>query len=221
MTKHTLLRGVTGSHAYGLAHATSDVDRLEVFVYDTSELLLLNSPKDSICVTNPDITKHELKKFLSLALKCNPTVTELLWLDDWEHWHSTWGPKLVELRYKFLSQHYIRNAYLGYATQQLKRLETYGRYPDVPINRIEKHGRHLLRLIEQGSELWRTGRVTLKVDDPERFFQFGRDVSEDPDIARETLHNAELAFDERTPLPAHPETETIEEFLLDVRYRFM
>ncbi len=82
----TILRGIVGSTAYGLAHEGSDIDRLGMFVAPTVQFHGLHPPigkAASRVQTSPsDYTEHEAGKYVSLLLGANPTVTELLWLPD-------------------------------------------------------------------------------------------------------------------------------------------
>src|SRR5690242_18226677 len=78
-----LITGVVGSQAYGLAGPDSDTDLLSVSAAPTTEFHGLNPPwaKRATRVSHsPDITVHEVGKFISLCLSANPTVNELLWL---------------------------------------------------------------------------------------------------------------------------------------------
>lgn len=152
----TLLGGIVGSHAYGLNTPTSDVDRLQFAAAPTVAFHGLRLPVDKAATRehkSPDITVHEAGKAVSLLLKSNPTVSEVLWLGSYEIL-TPLGQELIDLRDRLLCAPRVRNAYLGYANQQFQRLINKGRFPDVPINRIAKHGRHLLRLVEQGTQLW-------------------------------------------------------------------
>ena len=122
-----LLSGVVGSTAYGLASAGSDVDRLGMFAAPTESLLGLRQPKESHVTTGPDKTLHEAGKWCRLALAGNPTVTELVWLpDDLYEIRTGLGDELVGIRTAFLSAGRVRDAYLGYATQQFRKLENRG-----------------------------------------------------------------------------------------------
>ena len=219
--EHVLLSGVVGSHAYGLATEESDVDQLGVFAAPTEKILGLHPPADSLVNVKPDITYHEARKYLSLVLRCNPTVTELLWLEDSYEVATVLGAELVGIRKSFLSAPYVRNAYLGYATQQFRRLENRGdgSFSSDTRLRTAKHARHLLRLLDQGLQLYRDGHLTVRVDDPDLYHDFGRAVAAgDPDMARERLGHAEAMFDEaRTPLPEHPDEKQAEDWLLKVR----
>ena len=163
-----LLAGVVGSTAYGLAHAGSDTDRLGVFAAPTETFHDLTFPRESHVTTHPDATYHEARKFCRLVLGCNPTVTELLWLPgDLYEVTTPSGAELVAMRSGFLSARGVRNAYLGYATQQFRKLETRGdgSFSADTRKRTAKHARHLWRLVQQaptstpqaGSPSWAEG----------------------------------------------------------------
>lgn len=215
-----LLSGVVGSTAYGMARPDSDIDRLGVFAAPTVAFHGLNPPTGktaTIARTDPDSVLHEAGKFAALCLAGNPTVSELLWLPEHEHADAL-GHALVEIRRSFLSAPRVRDAYLGYCTQQFKRLTARGKFPDVPRDRIAKHARHLLRLCEQGTRLWVTGELVVKVADPARYFTFGERVVADPSVAKGIMARAELTFaNTRTVLPDEPDRATVESWLLAVR----
>lgn len=166
----TLLRGVVGSKAYGLDHAESDTDRLGVFVAPTLEVAGLDwhSSKESRVKQGPegdDFAEHEVGKFLGLVLKANPTVTELLWLDDELYeYRNFWSDWIIENRKSFLGSKAVRGAYFGYATAQLKKFKSNGEIPKA------KYARHTLRLLEQGMQILNSGHLSVKVSNPQRFF---------------------------------------------------
>ena len=220
---NVLMSGVVGSTAYGLATPGSDVDRLGLFAVDTVRLHGLHLPMLSHVTTAPDVTLHEAGKFARLALGGNPTVSELMWLEDYETL-TPLGEELIGIRSAFLSAKRVRNAYLGYATQQFKRLEsrgdgTFG--PDL-AKRTSKHARHLYRLLIQGFELWGSGQLMLELADPDVVRKFGELVAEgDLDLARRMLSMYEEAFDNTpTALPDGPDEQAVEAWLLKVRATF-
>jgi hypothetical protein len=218
---NTLLLGVVGSHAYGLARPDSDIDRLGVYAAPTIEFHGLNPPTAKQATrhtTDPDLTMHEAGKYARLALACNPTVMELLWLPEHEA-ITPLGRRLVVLRRQVLSAKLVRDSYLGYATQQFVKLKQAGRFPDVPVARVAKHARHLLRLVEAGTHLWVTGRLVLKVPDAARVFEFGDRVADgDTEAAKWVIRRAEETFcHSPTVLPDRPDTDSVERWLLDVR----
>lgn len=214
-----LLQGVVGSTAYGLATPDSDVDVLGVFAHATQHLLDLEPPPTTYVGHEPDITFHEAHKFAKLALKCNPTVTEIMWLpEDLYQSRHMLGDQLIGIREAFLSKTYVRNAYLGYATQQFKRLSERGRFDVVPQARIEKHARHLARLAEQGYELYSTGHLEVRLADAEWFHDFGRKTAEDHHYAKGWLAGMEGKFNAaRSPLPEQPNVEVVQQWLRRVR----
>ncbi|MEV5752975.1 nucleotidyltransferase domain-containing protein [Actinoallomurus sp. NPDC052308] len=217
-----LLAGVVGSTAYGLATADSDVDRLGVFAAPTDALLGLRTPRESIVTTAPDRTLHEARKWCVLALGGNPTVMELVWLpDDLYETRTAFGDELIGIRAAFLSAKRVRDAYLGYASQQFRKLENRGdgAFSADTRRRTAKHARHLARLVHQGRELYSTGRLRIRLDDPDRYHRFGdRVAAGDLEVARRLLAEAEADFARvRTPLPERPDEAPVEAWLRAVR----
>jgi predicted nucleotidyltransferase len=219
-----LLSGVVGSTAYGLAGPDSDVDRLGVYAAPTVQFHGLHPPigkAASIVRNDPDVTYHEAGKLAALCLGGNPTVTELLYLDSYEV-TTPLGVELVEIRSAFASAQRCRDAYFGYATAQLHRLLNTGQFKSKMRKRVEKHARHLLRLLDQGHELYATGNLTIRVADPQRYLAFGVRVAKDPENARAALADAEAKFDAtRSPLPDRPDEAKVEAWLHHVREAFL
>ncbi|AXH66203.1 nucleotidyltransferase [Streptomyces phage Satis] len=222
---NVLLKGIVGSTAYGLAREGSDVDHLGVFAESTSTVLGLHAPKDSVVTKDPDTTMHEAKKFVALCLNGNPSVSEVLWLDSYEE-VSEGGLELVELRRKFLSAKRVRDAYLGYAVSQFGRLKTRGdgSFSADTRKRTEKHARHLIRLVEQGFRLYRSGELVVNLRssaseiDPDWVFSMGQQLAEKPEMAETYMRNAEARFDRATsPLPGQPDVLAVEKWLIKVR----
>jgi predicted nucleotidyltransferase len=219
---NVLLSGVVGSVAYGLDTEDSDTDRLGVFAAPTERLLGLHPPKPSIVSSKPDATFHEAGKYASLALSMNPTITELMWLpDDLYEQRTGLGENLIAIRRAFLSRARTRNAYLGYSTQQFRRLEVRGdgSFSADTRKRTAKHARHLLRLLTQGLELYETGMLTVRLQRPDDYRAFGERVAAgDIEAAQREIGSAERWFNSvESPLPERPDEATVEEWLQDVR----
>jgi hypothetical protein len=215
-----LLSGIVGSTAYGLSGPGSDVDRLGMFAAPTLSLLGLHTPRESRVTSAPDVTFHEVAKLARLALGGNPTASELLWLpDDLYEVRTPLGDEAIALRTAFLSAGRVHDAYLGYATQQFRKLLS--RDPTWSQAKIAKSARHLMRLVDQGYELYTTGRVTIRLTDPERYRAFGERVAADPETTRPFMAEAEERFaTARTVLPDEPDTAQVEDWVLRVRKAF-
>ncbi|WP_221356185.1 DNA polymerase beta superfamily protein [Streptomyces beigongshangae] len=219
-TGNILLSGIVGSTAYGLAREGSDVDRLGMFAAPTEDLHGLHGPKESHVTTGPDSTLHEAAKWCRLALGANPTVTELVWLpDELYEVRTPLGDELIGIRATLLCAKRVRDAYLGYATQQFKRLHDRRDTSSAATRaRAAKHARHLRRLCHQGFGLYATGRLTVRVEDPDAYHRFGEEVAADPAAALPLLRHYEAAFDgTRSVLPEHADEAPVEAWLRRVR----
>jgi len=204
--KHVILQGTVGSHAYGLNHAESDIDTLGVFMYDIMDYLTLEPPQESFVSHEPDVTLHELRKYLRLALKCNPTVLELLWLDDYTI-KTYAGEMLLENKYAFLSAPFVKDAFLGYARSQLTRLK------DREGKRQVKHAKHMARLINQGYDLYTIGDMDLKVD---RYWMdafLDQTVEQWEDFFQDAIAGFERS---KSVLPEKPDRARIERLLASI-----
>lgn len=214
MTDKTILQGVVGSHAYGLAHEGSDTDRMGIFVSPSSTIAGLDwSIKDetnSISgVGVDDHASHEVRKFIRLALKSNPTVSELLWIDEYET--STWeGRMVVSARKEFLSHSHVKNAYFGYAKAQLDKFHNH----DFKV----KHARHALRLLQQGHSALATGEIVVKVANPKEFFDLNDMKS---GAILDLLGKEFLRYTENndpSPLPEEPNKDAARDIIATIRH---
>ncbi|MFJ1757475.1 DNA polymerase beta superfamily protein [Kitasatospora sp. NPDC088134] len=215
---HVLLSGIVGSTAYGLAHAGSDLDRLGLFAAPTVAFHGLHRPAESHVTTAPDRTLHEAAKWCRLALGGNPTATELVWLpEELYETRTPLGEELIGLRQSFLSAPAARNSYLGYAGQQFRKLAARDRTDDSGRARAAKHARHLVRLVHQGVTLHETGRIEIRLPDPERVRALGERYADRPEEAAALLADAEARFDRPGVLPAAPDERPAEAWLRRVR----
>jgi len=215
---YTLLKGRVGSKAFGLANENSDDDYQGLYVAPTSLFLGLdNRVQESYSYKNPDTTYHEAGKYCRLALGCNPTVLDLLWLEDYNV-RTELGTELINLRSNFLSLSRVKGAYLSYANDQFVKL-----LKDERPEKRAKNARHFLRLLIHGSQIWVSGTYSVKLQDPEYVIDFGRRVGVEQDIqyAQEILANYDKLFKTApSALPDKPNKEPINEWLLKVRHEF-
>lgn len=125
----TILLTKHGSHAYGLATETSDLDLKGVAIPPREYVLGFVKNFEQLETREPcDMVIYELRKFCRLAADCNPNIIEVLWTDPSDHLLRTpLGDKLVEARASFLSRK-ARHTFSGYAMSQLKRIKTHRRW---------------------------------------------------------------------------------------------
>lgn len=210
-----ILEGITGSQAYGLATEHSDTDIKGIYVAPTREILSLYSVSETIDGTAPDYCYHELGKFINLAMVCNPTILELLFLEGYTEL-TKFGKMLVDNRHLFLSNKAMRS-YGGYALQQVSKLNAQGYFGNGRSNRYSKHARHCFRLLIQGRQLLETGELTVRVSPElrEELFAVGElTVSELVAKFTEEYKNFKTV---KSVLPDMPNKEEINKLLLRVR----
>lgn len=209
----TILSGIVGSTAYGLAREGSDIDRLGIFSAPMIDMTNLdwNARMETISQSGPDgddFAMHEVGKYFRLALKCNPTVSELLWLEGYEV--KTWeGMLILTIRDAFLSEKYARASYFGYAKAQLDKFHLH----DFKV----KHARHALRLLHQGDTLLYTGHLEVRVPDPQIFFDLD---DMEPGAILELLTTEFTKFNEKvavSALPELPNYDLVKELLTEIR----
>lgn len=200
--------------AYGLNHENSDIDYQGLYAADTQQLLGLDLPdlEKAIEYKNPDTKYYEILHYCKLALKSNPSILELMWLNSYDH-RTKAGLELIKIREAFPTQKFVKAAYLGYADQQYSKL-----LKDPRFEKRAKNARHFARLLRQGSHLYSTGELIVKLDDPDYFVHFGNLVaSGDFEWAEKEMTMAEHTFSQTSALPAIPNREVVNDWLLGVR----
>jgi hypothetical protein len=221
----TVLLGVVGSTAYGLATETSDEDLLGVYLADAHRVCGLKGPAaltESRVTRAPDVTLHELYKFATLALKCNPTVSELLWLDAYKV-ATDEGRALIGIRDAFLSTPCVRSAYGGYAMQQSRKLlarhnAAEGSAANLPA-RTAKHARHCLRLLRQARGLLATGHLAIDMSGQrDELFAAGELAVRDPQAFGDLFTDEMAKLDSvESVLPDRPDADRVEALVIELR----
>lgn len=114
-----------GSHAYGLATPASDEDFKGVAIPPRAYHLGFAQQFEQAECGEPDLVIYEVRKFFQLASDCNPNIIEALWTEPSDHVLVTpAGQALLDARSLFLSRK-ARFTFSGYATAQLKRINTH------------------------------------------------------------------------------------------------
>lgn len=210
-----ILEALTGSRAYNLHNEDSDYDHIGIWVEPIDRFIGVGgfNPKSQTRKNDErNITYHELGKFCALALKCNPTILEVLWA--W-HFDALTGAaeRLIAVRQSFLSELYVRDAYIGYASQQLGRL---AKRPDAA--RYSKHARHCFRLLIQARQLLETGDMDIRVNAMERdlLFRLGDAPPEElTEIYEEEVEDLDGI---KSVLPTAPDSDLINDLVLAIRW---
>lgn len=120
---------IHGSHAYGLDLDDSDYDIAGLMIPPKEYFFgFVNQIDQFDSIEGHDGAIYNIKKFIKLAVDANPNVLELLWIDPrfWVFHDHVWE-KLVQKRDYFLSKK-VRYTYAGYATAQLKRIQTHKKW---------------------------------------------------------------------------------------------
>ena len=218
-----ILEGVTGSTAYGLATENSDIDIKGVYLLPTSEVLKMgyNDEHTTIDHTDPDWVYHEVGKFMKLVMNGNPTVTELLFLNEYTHL-SPIGKLLIENRDAFLSTKAVANAYRGYAFSQAKKLNNRTEqglegYDSSLKNRFAKHTRHCFRLLMQARQLLETGTLQVKVTPEQREYLFAMGEKTADEVVEEFMRQDAEFENIVSVLPDKPDVERLNGLLYDIR----
>jgi predicted nucleotidyltransferase len=137
----TIYRVVHGSRAYGTNRPDSDYDEKGICIpknlgyyygYKTFE------QKDKGWEDGSDRVIYDLRKFIKLALKCNPNIIEILYVDESDILTiNELGQELRDNRDIFLTREAARS-FTGYALNQLHRMKGHKRWIDNPPSKPEE-----------------------------------------------------------------------------------
>ncbi len=118
--RRLLYLAVSGSHAWGLERADSDIDLRGVYQDTTMKVLALHKGKDTVEFSEGmyDVQLYEVEKFLAMLCKHNGNMVNLLWLP--RPISTSLVIPWVGLARKFLTRR-LRHYYRGYAEGQRKR----------------------------------------------------------------------------------------------------
>jgi uncharacterized protein len=220
----TLLLGVVGSRAHGLEHDDSDTDRRGFYAEPTEAILGLDGPPQKSRRTDGDVL-WEARQAVKLALYSNPFMLELLHLPEYQI-ASDLGLQLVELRARLMSQAEVQRSYLSNAESQLRRLSArrrlmrkmdYWGSREADERFIRKRSRHIAMSVAQGSQLWRTGSLVVRLSDTERDVVLHAEAN--PDVLPQLIRRLERIMERGSALPEAPDREAAEQWLLRVRER--
>lgn len=142
LPERTIFLSKHGSHAYGTATPTSDIDLRGVAIAPSYYYHgFLSNFEQAEQKGDPDVVVYDIRKFFRLAIDNNPNALEILFTDSSDLVTWSWlGRKLRDNRDLFLSQK-CKHTFSGYAISQLKRINTHYRWlkspPKAPPTRAE------------------------------------------------------------------------------------
>lgn len=237
---NTILRAVVGSTVHGLnvKDGIEDRDEMGVCIEPIEHVVGLHQFEQYIYRTaierehdhnarskagDLDLTIYSLRKYVRLALKGNPTILTLLFID-----HPTVitkeGCNLMELAPDIVSKR-AGGAFLGYMQAQKQRLlgERGGRHGQRPElvgkdGYDTKYAMHILRLGHQGVELMSTGRLTFPIEPEAREFMLqvrqGNVLLNDVLTMAGKLERELKDLLDTSPLPEKPNTKKVEDWMI-------
>jgi hypothetical protein len=212
---YIIYRCVVGSRAFGLDDERSDTDRRGVYLPPARLHWSLAGLPEQIEDPAAQECYWELGKFLTLALKANPSVLECLYTPLVEH-AAPLAEELRAMRDRFLSKH-LYQTYNGYVLSQFRRLEqdlrTHGAVR-------HKHAMHLIRLLLGGIGALREGTIPVRVTEHrERLLAIKRGELPwaEVDAWRLALHREFDAAYAASALPEQPDVAAIDAFLIRAR----
>ena len=130
--RYPIVRCRTGSHAYGMATASSDLDVRGVFAGMPLSVMSPFFPVELYEVPGEDTVLYELSKYVKLVCDQNPNIVELLWVDESDVlFRSPAWKALHDMRAGLLTTR-IRATYAGYAMQALKKMRSRSRWMEFP-----------------------------------------------------------------------------------------
>lgn len=244
----TILRCVVGSSAHGLHldDGLEDRDEMGICVEPIDVAMGVAAPFEQYIYRSAaeregrhdapsiggdlDLVVYSLRKFARLALGGNPTVLMVLFAPDVVQCDAR-GSQLRELAPAFASR-VAGKKFLGYLSSQRQRMlgergnGGHGRPRDELVAKFgydTKFAMHMLRLGCQGIEYLQTGRLTMPMAEPERSYLFsvrqgGYDMQQVLTRAGELERELKDLL-ETSPLPAEPDTATVDEWMLRVYFR--
>jgi len=130
---------VVGSQLYGTSTPDSDVDIKGVFIPPRQYFMGFLDRVEQVQDNQSDIEYYNIKKFLKIALECNPTIIELLYAPDnmWKEASPEWL-EIIDHREDFLSKR-ARYSFTGYAMSQLKKIKRHRNWLlNPPIKKPER-----------------------------------------------------------------------------------
>jgi predicted nucleotidyltransferase len=219
---HLIYKVVAGSQAYGLAREGSDVDIRGVCIPPKPYLLGLSEFEQFESPAH-DVVIFALRKFVRLALGCNPNIIEILHVEP-QHvlFINSFGERLRAAREIFLTRR-AAETFSSYAIAQLRRLERHHRWivgPPTGPPEPEDFGarRHRGRFKFPDSDAERAYRASQRHwDNYQKWKRERNPVRAELEAKLAKQGEIELAqLRKGSPLPAEPDYAATEALVIDL-----
>ena len=120
MKEKIIFKAIVGSRAYGTNIETSDTDFKGIYIQPNEDHLCFRY-KEQVGA-GKDETYYEVKRFLQLAKSANPTILEMLFMDEDSIVVNSIEFDLIRShRHKFLTKK-CAMSFGGYAVAQIKKV---------------------------------------------------------------------------------------------------
>lgn len=213
---------IMGSHAYGCATPTSDMDIYACIMPDVQSVF----PKDYIHGFDPeivvesrqwphvmldgksyDINIYSIVKYFKMLMNCNPNILDSLYVPDLCVIYSTeLGQRIRDNRHLFLSKR-LYGAFRGYVQSQIKKLQ--------PQDLKAQY--HAVRLCVECKQLLSEG--TMSLDKYSAIYidiRAGRVSFEQVQNLIKTQDSLLKSLFEKTDLPPEPDIKAIRDLLMEI-----
>ena len=214
-------------------NSVDDIDIMCVYTAPVEHYIGLGRPKDHKCgkqieVDEFDCVHYELRHFINLLLKSNPTTMLLLWLHKDHYLKITdIGQMLIDNRELFTSK-LLYKSFTRYAEDQLNKMlpNAYEGYMGVKRKAlVDKYGydcknaAHSIRLLRMAREFLTSGElVVYRTNDSDLIIDIktgGFTFEEVKSKAKEEIEMVEAAY-ENSKLPVMPDEKSVEQLLMSM-----
>lgn len=238
MENHIILLGKSGSHAYGTATETSDLDFKGVCIPPKEYFLGLNSfdgydksggKSFKNSAGDIDVTINHINKFVKDAMAGVPNNLELLFLEEEDYLYvNEYGQMLIDMRRHFLSK-LIMKKFGGYAKSQAMKMQNQKSNGKPRQELIDKYGydtkffMHSVRIMQMAIETLYTGKLRTRRPNAEQLLEFrngAMTLKEAVDYIYMLDEMLKTAYEE-TSLPDSPNYEFINTWLTEFNLRYI
>lgn len=161
-----LFWGIGGSHGFGLAEASSDIDYKGVYVAPTESFFRFDKPKEGICVHDlADVELDEIEKFLKLVCKGNHHHLEFLYFEPQYIGNVKMYNELQRLVPHIVPKDAYYNCVKGMAAPIRRNLDNINMGDYHAAQSIDwKQIMHMIRIVTSGIDFLKTKNFTVKVN---------------------------------------------------------